>query len=86
MPDRPLRQPADERLEAGDPPVAYHLCPRCSRATPSAAGEDFCPNDGTRMLHVCPGCGAPITSPFAEYCTKCGAPLLAGEEGGAGRS
>ena len=56
--------------------VAYHLCPRCGRATPAEAGERFCPNDGQRMLNACPSCGAPIGTPFGRYCGACGAQLM----------
>jgi hypothetical protein len=53
-------------------PATYRLCPRCLRAVPSASGEDFCSNDGQRLLEACPGCQRRITSPFARYCTGCG--------------
>lgn len=56
----------------------YHLCPRCGRATPAAAREAYCPNDGTRLLASCPRCDAPIGSPFGRYCTACGHDLRAG--------
>ena len=55
--------------------LAYHLCPRCGRATPATVGERHCPNDGTAMLQACPGCGAPITSPHGRYCWSCGRAL-----------
>lgn len=54
------------------PSVAYRLCPRCFRATPRAARETYCPNDGWVMLEACPGCGADITSPYGRYCPTCG--------------
>ncbi len=50
----------------------YHLCPRCFRAVPEMAGEVYCPNDGTRLLTACPVCNAPILSPNARYCARCG--------------
>lgn len=50
----------------------YHLCPHCGRATPAAARESYCPNDGTKLLSACPACQAPITSPFSRFCTNCG--------------
>jgi hypothetical protein len=52
--------------------VHYHLCPRCGRATPAAAKERFCPNDGTKLLTQCPQCSATITSPYGHYCSQCG--------------
>lgn len=52
--------------------VYYHLCPRCFRATPSAAGERYCPNDGSELLSECPHCGTPITSPYHRFCSSCG--------------
>lgn len=60
--------------------VAYHLCPLCFRATPTAAHERFCPNDGTPLLSVCPNCGVPITSPYARHCTACGKGLGLSED------
>ncbi|CAN5570810.1 hypothetical protein BH24DEI1_BH24DEI1_14480 [soil metagenome] len=50
----------------------YRLCPRCFRAVPEAAGEVYCPNDGTRLLAACPACSAPITSPYSRFCVRCG--------------
>ena len=50
----------------------YHLCPHCFRAVPQAAGEVYCPNDGTLLLTACPRCGAPITSPYSRFCVRCG--------------
>jgi hypothetical protein len=49
----------------------YHLCPRCGRATPAAAKERFCPNDGTKLLTSCPQCSSTITSPYSRYCSQC---------------
>lgn len=60
----------------GSKVVAYHLCPRCARATPAGAGESFCPNDGESMLRACPACGARIVTPFGGYCVACGARLI----------
>ena len=34
-----------------------------------------CPFCGGRMLHRCPGCGAPFSSTFAVDCEQCGARL-----------
>lgn len=52
--------------------VHYRLCPRCARAVPTTSGERYCANDGTRLLNACPECHAPITSPYARYCVRCG--------------
>lgn len=60
----------------GDP-AHYHLCPTCWRATPAAARERFCPNDGQQLLTACPACRRAITSPYSRYCAACGAPLSA---------
>jgi len=57
------------------PAVSYHVCPCCLRATPAAVGENFCPNDGARMLTGCPRCGSAILAPFGEFCANCGAQL-----------
>lgn len=53
-------------------PVRYHQCPRCFRAISASLGEAFCPNDGRSLLKACPGCAAPIRTPYARYCVKCG--------------
>ncbi|MBX3142067.1 MAG: hypothetical protein KF875_15030 [Trueperaceae bacterium] len=62
-----------------EPAVSYRICPVCARATPSSAGENYCPNDGAELLRACPSCGAPIGSPFGEYCSACGGRLFAHE-------
>ncbi|WP_189010200.1 double zinc ribbon domain-containing protein [Deinococcus malanensis] len=54
--------------------VSYHVCPQCARAVPAQAGEQFCPNDGTALLKTCPGCSAPILSPYSQFCTRCARP------------
>lgn len=62
-------------MAGDDPGVTFKRCPRCGRAVPSHSGEHFCPNDGARLLTACPACGAPIASPYAHFCTRCGASL-----------
>ncbi|CAM3831494.1 zinc ribbon domain-containing protein [Deinococcus frigens] len=57
------------------PPLAYRLCPRCARAVPATSGERYCANDGTRLMDACPQCRAPITSPYARFCVRCGTDL-----------
>lgn len=57
------------------PPLTYRLCPRCARAVPAGSGERYCVNDGTELLSACPWCAAPITSPYARFCTRCGTVL-----------
>ncbi|WP_019588401.1 double zinc ribbon domain-containing protein [Deinococcus apachensis] len=57
------------------PALTYRLCPHCARAVPGHSAEFYCANDGTRLLEVCPQCGAPITSPYARFCVRCGANL-----------
>jgi hypothetical protein len=52
--------------------VAYRLCPRCFRAVPEASAEAYCPNDGVKLLTTCPACSAPITSPYSQFCVRCG--------------
>ncbi|WP_170928565.1 zinc ribbon domain-containing protein [Deinococcus hopiensis] len=69
---------ADGPADHGSAPcsaLAYRLCPRCLRAVPTISGERYCVNDGTRLLESCPQCTAPITSPYARFCTRCGAAL-----------
>ncbi|PYE49988.1 double zinc ribbon protein [Deinococcus yavapaiensis KR-236] len=55
--------------------VAYRLCPRCLRAVPLHSREQYCVNDGARLLEGCPRCGEPITSPYAHFCARCGEAL-----------
>lgn len=52
--------------------LSYHLCPHCHRAIPAAAGEVYCPNDGTKLLTACPRCLATIASPYSRFCSQCG--------------
>ncbi len=52
--------------------IHYHLCPECFRTTPVNANEQFCPNDGTKMLEACPKCQQNISNPYARYCVHCG--------------
>jgi hypothetical protein len=64
--------------------LGFALCPRCFRATPKAAGERFCPNDGASLVCACPACGAGIPSPLARYCSYCGCDLLGMDCAGGG--
>lgn len=52
----------------------YALCPRCWRVVPARLGEQYCVNDGARLLSACLGCGRVITSPYGRYCAGCGQP------------
>lgn len=63
----PREQDSGERVG-----VQFHLCVRCGRATPAAANEFYCPNDGSPLLVACPNCDSPVTSPYARYCPGCG--------------
>lgn len=64
---------SESSLEVGP---EYAICPQCGRAVPSRAGEQFCLNDGQRLVVACPACGAAIGSPYARHCGQCGANLL----------
>lgn len=55
--------------------TTFRLCPSCFRAVPAAAGEHYCPNDGTALLSACPECDAPIATPYAHFCSACGHPF-----------
>lgn len=74
--DSSSETPDDPAVGLGPAPtpaaVRYRLCPRCARAVPSTSGERYCANDGARLLDACPQCHAPITSPYARYCVRCG--------------
>lgn len=50
----------------------YRICPRCSRAVPVHAKEQFCINDGVLLLEKCPKCQTKIYSPYTRHCAKCG--------------
>lgn len=58
------------------PEIAFRVCPRCVRAVPLRSEEHFCANDGTRLIDRCPACAAPITSPYARFCVRCGDGLV----------
>lgn len=57
------------------PGVTYHLCPHCARAVPASSGEQFCTNDGIKLLTFCPSCAQAISSPYAHFCSRCGQTL-----------
>ncbi|WP_041652210.1 double zinc ribbon domain-containing protein [Allomeiothermus silvanus] len=59
-----------------EPGIFYRICPRCARAVPASTKERYCLNDGERLLEVCPRCQAPITSPYARFCSTCGLELI----------
>lgn len=58
----------------------YFLCPRCQRAVPATSGESYCVNDGSPLLQACNHCGAAITSPYSDFCSRCGQKLSFIEE------
>lgn len=47
------------------------ICPFCHYL--GDEGDDVCPHCGVGLISECPKCGAPIKTPFAEYCSICGA-------------
>ncbi len=53
-------------------PTHFLLCPTCSRSVPAHTQENFCPNDGAKLLEACPSCAQPILTPFARFCAGCG--------------
>ena len=55
--------------------LAYRLCPVCLRAVPLTSSEQFCVNDGTRLLDACPRCQAAFASPYTRFCAGCGLDL-----------
>lgn len=55
--------------------TAFKLCPLCGRALPLHSQEQFCSNDGALLMTACPACRAPIVSPYAHYCPRCGQAL-----------
>ncbi|MEW6422688.1 MAG: zinc ribbon domain-containing protein [Deinococcota bacterium] len=67
------------------PALTYRLCPRCARAVPGSSEERYCASDGTRLLEGCPSCHAPIASPYARFCMKCGVPFTPPESGAEAR-
>lgn len=52
--------------------ATYRICPRCARAVATSTQEQFCSNDGERLLERCTNCQANITSPYARFCAVCG--------------
>ena len=57
--------------------IAYRICPKCARAVPLESQEFFCSNDGTKLLEACASCQAPITTPYARFCSSCGSEFKA---------
>lgn len=56
--------------------LSYRLCPQCQRAVLITSNEQYCVNDGARLLEACPACHAAINSPYARYCAGCSTKLL----------
>ncbi len=52
--------------------LSFRVCLQCHRAVPIESGEQYCINDGTKMLECCPKCSSSITSPYALFCGACG--------------
>ncbi|MFN3266987.1 MAG: double zinc ribbon domain-containing protein [Deinococcales bacterium] len=50
----------------------YKICPKCARVTPSSLSEQYCANDGAKLLEACPHCQKPFTNPYSRYCPHCG--------------
>ena len=52
----------------------YDICPDCGNFQLSELSENpgKCHVCGSDMIRNCPNCNAPIYSPAAKFCTKCG--------------
>ncbi len=52
--------------------VVFRMCLRCGYASQRERDERFCIHCGSELATRCPGCGSPITHPWAEHCPFCG--------------
>ena len=50
----------------------YRICPTCERSASIESDEQFCVNDGAKMLEECPRCKALIKIAGAKFCAACG--------------
>lgn len=55
----------------------YDICPDCGNFQLSELSKnpEKCRVCGSNMIRNCPNCNAPIYSPAAKFCTKCGTSL-----------
>lgn len=55
----------------------YDICPECGNFQLSELSESpgKCHVCGSDMIRNCPNCNAPIYSPAAKFCTRCGTSL-----------
>ncbi len=62
-------------------PNGSTFCPSCG--TVGYGDDSYCACCGDRMIRGCGSCGSRILQPLANYCTRCGVPLIdAGNDGG----
>jgi len=50
----------------------FKICPGCDYFCLKEETDTFCPYCGEQLIDSCPACGEPITTPYANYCAKCG--------------
>ena len=59
--------------------LEFKICPGCSYSCTLEETNAYCPYCGEKLIDTCPECETPITTPYANYCTKCGS-LYPGRE------
>ncbi len=57
----------------------FKICPACNYFCLKEDENAFCPYCGEKLIDSCPECGELITTPYANYCAKCGS-LYPGRE------
>ncbi len=50
----------------------FKICPGCNYFCTKNEPNVYCPYCGEKLIDKCPVCGEPITTPYANYCAKCG--------------
>ena len=50
----------------------FKICPGCDYFCLKTEENIYCPYCGEKLIDKCPVCGKPITTPYANYCAKCG--------------
>ncbi len=50
----------------------FKICTGCNYFCNKNESTEFCPYCGEKLIDKCPSCEDTITTPYGNYCTKCG--------------